>query len=143
MNPSTPAVRPRAALALAAAVLFAAGCSGTGTVAGKVTLNGAPVTDGVVTFIGADNRQKAAPIDADGGYRIDNPPAGTVQVTVRSLAPPIRTPPGGPPATKGAHLLPPLPPPPQPLPRKYATPNNGLTFVVTRGRQTFDIDLKP
>ena len=44
---------------------------------------------------------------------------------------------------KDAHGLPAPPAPQQPLPRKYANPDNGLTCTVTKGRQTFDIELTP
>jgi hypothetical protein len=46
----------------------------------------------------------------------------------------------------GVHGAPSLPQPQaaaQALPRKYANPDNGLTFTVTKGRQKFDIELTP
>ena len=73
-------------LALAAALLLAAGCDSKGGVSGRVTLNGAPVKGGLVTFIGADKEQKVANISGDGEYRIDGVLPGTVKVTVTNLS---------------------------------------------------------
>ena len=128
---------------LAVVLLFAAGCGGKSRVAGTVTLNGSPVKGGVVTFIGADNQRKAANINADGEYQLDEPPAGAVKVTVTGLPAKLPTQLTPMPGVHGAPSLPQPQAAAQALPRKYANPDNGLTFTVTKGRQKFDIELTP
>ena len=124
------------------AVLLACGCGGKNRVTGQVTLDGEPVTDGIVTFIDAANRQKIAPIFPDGHYCLDDPPAGAVQVTVHNPAAHLRAAVGRPPVRQDVLAkLPPLPAPPAPLPRRYEQPGNGLEFEVTGGSQVFDIEL--
>jgi hypothetical protein len=130
----------RALCCAACAVLLASGC-GSNRVTGQVTLNGEPVTDGVVVFIDAANQRKAAPIHADGRYLLDDPPAGNCRVAVKNLG-----------TLRGESVRPPLPQevldklPPQPapspaVPARYGQPGNGLEFEVAGGRQVFDIEL--
>jgi hypothetical protein len=136
------AARPAVAVALAAALALAAGCgSGKNSVAGKVTLNGTPVKGGVVTFI-AGNTVKVANINDDGEYLLDDPPEGSARVTVQSLSTQVPMPMGVPRGVRDSRLPPPAAAS-QPLPRKYASPDNGLAVEVTRGRQKFDIALTP
>jgi hypothetical protein len=142
--------------ALRSAVLFLAvwvclsGCSKSKTkgpknsVSGKVTLGGRPVS-GTVTFLGADNQQANSPIQPDGKYMIVDPPVGKVRVAVKAAAG-MR---GGAAPLPGGRL-PEMPGMPGgggqvgvPPPRKYANPENGLTFEVTGEEQTFDIELRP
>jgi hypothetical protein len=143
MNTSLTTARSCGALALAAALLLVAGCSDKSVVAGKVTFNGAPIKGGIVTFIGAHNERQVANINGDGVYVMEDPPGGAVKVTVTGPRVNIRMPATAPPVVKNPHLLPPLPAASQPLPWRYARPDNGLTFVVTKGRQTYNIDLTP
>jgi hypothetical protein len=136
------ATRLGGALMLTATLLLAAGCGNRGNrVAGKVTLNGTPVKGGLVAFHGEGQKQKVANINADGEYAIDDPPAGTVAVTVRSL--PTNLPMGSMPPPQGNAKLLPTPTAVEALPRKYELPNNGLTFTNTGGTQKFDIELTP
>ena len=76
---------PTLRAALAAGVFLAAGCGGPDAVSGKVTVRGQPVTSGMVTFVGADNKEAVGTITADGTYRITAPPRGAVRVTVKAL----------------------------------------------------------
>jgi len=103
-----------------------------------VTLNGQAVA-GQVVFVGTDKTEVASPIAPDGMYRVNNPPKGQATVLVKGTG----TPAGGalPKDTKGPDVgggstgvAPPA---------KYATAAGGLTFDVTGGEQTFNIELKP
>jgi type 1 fimbria pilin len=79
--------------ALLAAVLAAAGCSGQGSVKGKVTFNGKDVKGGNVTFVPEDGSGEsyAAQIQEDATYTIPNIKAGKYKVLVEtaSLRPPV------------------------------------------------------
>lgn len=128
--------------------LVLTGCSsGTGKVTGKVTLNGVPLTSGIVRFEGA-SRIETAPIRSDGTYEMFQAPVGEVKICLENA----QTPPSAEDegtadpmavaqkrrktytkvATTG--LIPP----------KYArAETSGLTFTVTRGAQEHDIPLVP
>lgn len=61
-------------------------------IAGRVTLDGSPVTPGIVSFLDAGLQGTSAPLDADGRYRVqtargDGLPAGDYRVTVTPLEP--------------------------------------------------------
>lgn len=83
---------------LAMASVSLTGCPGsvpTGTVAGKVTYKGAPLTAGVVNFYNAEKGSAAtADLDSSGAFKIGAPlPVGTYKVYV--LPPtPKQLPPG-------------------------------------------------
>jgi hypothetical protein len=107
-----------------------------------VTLRGAPVTTGLVTFHGPDNQVASAPIEPDGSYKATNVPLGAVKVTVRPR----------PPAASGMEkrlqqMKRGSAPAPDtggvPLPQEYADPEkSGLGLTVTAKGQSFDIDMK-
>jgi hypothetical protein len=130
-------------LALAAVLALASGCVRTGSVSGQVRLNGVPLHGGVVTFIGPDGEQKVANIGSEGEYRVDGLPADTVKITVTNLGTNVSMPMTRSAVMKDTHGLPQPPSTQSALPRKYANPDNGLTLTVTKGKQTFDIDLTP
>src|SRR5437763_12292637 len=70
-----------AALALGGTV----GCGGgKGTVSGKVSYNGQPVTDGRVSFLGPDGIPVEARIEPNGEYRAVDVPLGEAKVLVTS-----------------------------------------------------------
>src|SRR5438128_384800 len=84
--------------------LFAAGCGEkTGAVAGKVYLDGEPLTKSFkgksvasyrVVFVGsAGNRQDWSAIDDDGSYAIAKAPVGPVQITIEPYSEPDELPP--------------------------------------------------
>jgi hypothetical protein len=66
-------------------LLVAAGCSRTGTVSGKVTYKGQPLTAGIVQFFpegkGGDY---SSPIKEDGSYSISKLPPGPAKIAVVS-----------------------------------------------------------
>jgi len=126
-----------------AAVVLASGCSRTASVSGTVTLNGVPLHGGVVKFYGPEGEPKVASISNDGEYRIDGLPAETVKITVSDLRTNVAMPMTRPAVMKDAHGLPAPPTGQTMLPAKYSHPDNGLTLTVTKGKQTFDIELTP
>ena len=69
-------------LLLVAGIAGIAGCGGTGNVSGKVYLQEAPVTSGNVFFYQKGSNSVTAPIGADGSYRAENVPTGTVKVAI-------------------------------------------------------------
>jgi hypothetical protein len=149
----------RTFLLLAAATPFlTTGCGETVTrgerLSGRVTIDGAPVTAGNVLLISEDGRLTAtAPLRGDGAYVVQEPPLGRVKIAVETLLYRDRTPPengehpeksGGPRGSAGMVL-------PDPkerglayrsIPEKYErVETSGLTVVVERGVQQFDIAL--
>jgi len=125
---------------LLGAILGVFGCGSgegpapTNAVTGKCTFNGNPV-NGTVVFVGSDGKEVSTPVSpVNGSYTIVNPPTGDVKVAVRGMAASLPPPPvKDMPAQQSLGVAPPA---------KYADPNNGLTFKVDKGRQTFDIPLK-
>jgi hypothetical protein len=134
-------VRIGGALAVVAGLFLIAGCGGN-RVAGKVTLNGTPVKGGIITFHGEGQNKKLANINSEGEYSLEDPPEGTVKVSVHSLQMNIRMPRARIPA-QASLTLPPAPAAGATIPWRYADPNNGLTLMVTGGAQRFDVDLMP
>lgn len=128
-------------LVLLAPVLFIVGCGSDAktTVKGKVTVNGKPAAAGaMVVFVGTGSNQISAIIGSDGTYIMSDPPVGEDKVAVK----------GNP--TSGAAVVPTTGMPGmgaatatgEPIPAKYADPNNGLTFTVVKGsNKPFDIPL--
>ena len=123
-----------------------AGCgASTGSVTGKVTLNGETVTGGTVTFIGSDQKVVTAPISAEGEYTIPKISQGTAKIGVA----PLPTMPKGmdmmdPSKMGGGAEKPSAPSPkPMPIPKRYQDPEkSGLTYTVTKGSQEYDIKLE-
>jgi hypothetical protein len=76
---------------LASLLFLLAGCGGTGTVSGKVKVNGEPVTAGTVTFLAEDDKSYQGNISPDGSYTVEKVPPGTVKIGVYapSGAPPM------------------------------------------------------
>ena len=128
------------AICLAATV----GCGkSTATVAGKVTLNGAPVTAGAVTFHGEDKFVKSAGIDSSGSYAISNAPVGPVKVTVVAAQPRKGRDVAGKTAPKHPGDKAGAPATFVALPEKYKDPNlSGLNFTLTAGEQTINLPLQ-
>jgi hypothetical protein len=129
------------------------GCGkGTGYVTGKVTYKGQPVTSGAVVFYGADGTTDSGRIDRKGTYTVAQAPSGAVRVAVmpakarRQPGLPVNRSTGlpkEPPAKDGDDIAPPAPTAGKAaFPEKYADPETSpLTFKVSGGTQTFDIDL--
>ncbi len=147
-----------AALALLPPV---AGCSGSGTVTGKVTYQGRPLTGGTILFTSTRGRgTRTAQIGEDGSYTITNMPTGPAKIAVETKsAQPVGRPPfaedgkhvGGPPpgakmpegAKTSVYGDPSKARTAEPIPEHYANPDeSGLTCTVKGGRQELPIELK-
>ncbi|MGA2619802.1 MAG: hypothetical protein ABSF26_19490 [Thermoguttaceae bacterium] len=126
----------------------AGGCQHTATVTGKVRYRDRPVVYGSVIFRNSDNTARSGVIEPDGSYRVENVPAGCVQIVVISRDP-----------AKGHRGLggpKPARPGPQaapgqdtatgqwfPLPPKYEKPEtSGLVHTIGTGQVSHDIDLQ-
>jgi hypothetical protein len=131
-------------------VLFLlAGCSRIGgDVRGTVTLNGKPVTSGLVTLHYEGGTNVGAVIGPDGSYEIVKPPKGAAKVTVE----PPATAPGGDLSSSGIAVTTGSPDAKEPvktpktqavaIPDKYKkVATSGLTLTVTGNSQTFDIQM--
>lgn len=116
-----------------AVLLVLAGCAAPpaerNNLSGKLTLDGRPLTDGIVTLVGANGQDATSSILADGTYSVDDPPLGTCEVTVRDA------PRGGPMAHGESADR------PARIPSKYQKPGNGLKVDVRPGRAVYDIHL--
>jgi hypothetical protein len=141
-------------------VLFAIGCSSTGTVTGKLSYRGQTLKGGTVVFFPEGGGGVfRSPIAEDGTYTVTNVPPGLAKISVetKSIKPiPIPrgvkiTPP--PEATKEASGNPELVTSMfnfqatahryVRIPDKYSDPEkSGLTCTVSSGKQEYDIDLK-
>jgi hypothetical protein len=135
----------RAALLAAACSLagLAAGCgprvAPTGEVFGKVTVEGKPVTAGVVKFFPEDGGAAVeTALGPDGSYRATGVPVGRNLVAIETLKFKNLTPPppaiakqlGGPRTTY------------VPIPAKYEKyETSGLTFDVEKGAKEWNIEL--
>jgi hypothetical protein len=130
--------RPLPALVL----LAAAGCSsGTGTVWGKVSFDGRPLSGGTVHFLAEDGSVASCSVEPDGSYSVADVHPGLAHIGVVSE-------PGGrgmhsPTGERKADPRPGMAPP-TPLPSHYANPKeSGVTYAVRPGRQEHDISLTP
>jgi hypothetical protein len=118
-----------------AALIALPGCGGApeGTVDGKVTYKGAPLTSGVVNFHSPDKGHGAtANLDSGGAFKLSAPlPVGSYKVFV---TPPVpkQLPPGTPPEKVEFPVLPPK------LQDPVQTP---VSQEVKAGPNTFTIDL--
>lgn len=105
-----------------------------GEVNGKLTLNGAPLTNAMVVFNRTETGHGgSATVDGEGKYVVtDKLPAGIYQVGVSPA--PVKPPNPGEPAP----VI-----PPSKIPAKYSNPDtSGFTADVAPGPNTFDFDLK-
>ena len=131
-------------LCAALPAVFLLGCSGSGfdiaPVSGTVTLNGRPVTQGMVIFTPEAGPQAAGQLGPGGRYTLTTlkPDDGAI-VGEHSVA--IEAPTYG--APMGNYKPPPPPPPEETIPPQYHHPTtSGLTRTVERGRNSFDFELK-
>ena len=143
-------------------VFVAAGCSGKGTISGKIYYKDQPLGGGQVIFTNADGKGTLkADIQPDGSYTIERMPSGLAKIAVdtSSLRP-------VPQAARNAPHIPAGPPPDQvppgvdvgktiygatrpqgqkyvPIPENYSDPEkSGKTYTVTGGSQQYDIRLE-
>ncbi|WP_339728932.1 carboxypeptidase-like regulatory domain-containing protein [uncultured Gimesia sp.] len=139
---------------LVLATLCLVGCGGgstlpegdTGTVTGKVTFNGKPVSEGAsIVFLHKDKGITASSaIAADGSYalrmrREDAILVGDYQIGV--TPPTVELTPAEAEAVNTGKELPEKEWPE--IPKKYRNPEtSGVTFTVKAGENTFDLDMK-
>jgi hypothetical protein len=135
---------PRSAagcLLLAGLILVASGCARRADVSGVVTLDGKPLSSGVVTFTPAAGGPTAyAAIGEDGTYRVQTGaaaglPAGAYVVTVAANTPPTSdSQPGPGPLADGIRPL--------VTPQRYADPGQSpLRITLASGTQTLPLVL--
>ncbi len=115
-----------------------AGCGGgvtrkTGQVAGKIELDGEPLSRMQVLFEDSQNGFRASAQVEDGNYQFESPlVVGTYQV---ALQPPPAPPPAAGPPPKSEKPS---------VPKQYlTTANSGLTAEVQEGTNQLDFQLKP
>lgn len=130
------ALRRLISCSLAALALVVASCShreepSAAEVAGKVTLDGKPFTNGAVVLIGT-NGSTGADIQSDGSYRATNVPLGRVRVMIAptGAAPPAATGPAG-------RSQPPQPP--QAPTRYRSVDTSKLELYALEGSNPYDI----
>jgi len=128
-------------VALGLLALTLAGCAGgkkeETQVSGKVQVNGAAADPGSkVVYIGEGGKQASSVTGEGGAYTITAPPVGNVHIVVMGNAVPKVSAGGSPPPGMMSQ-------PGAPIPPKYSRPDNGLTYTVTAGKQTHDINLVP
>jgi hypothetical protein len=137
-------------------VLTVVGCHGrfTGTVTGRVTFKGQPVTSGQVTLLGVDGRRAFGRITREGTYVVYGAPLGRVTILVESKSrsnlvasgPAAGATNSDPPRaneSETAGLLLPLEQA-EPIPEHYSRADASALFcMVRRGDQTYDIVLVP
>ena len=139
-------------LVVLACLPLLAGCGkglpATGDVTGKVIVGGKAVSGiNKVAFIGADGKILKMSPTMGGNYGMTEVPVGTVRITVRGTAqqPGAQLPKPSNPADPGADMNNNMPDMTSgvSIPAKYANPDNGLTYTVTTGQQTHNIELTP
>jgi hypothetical protein len=136
-------------------LLVPLGCSGKGSVSGKVLYKGEPLKGGTVTFVpdGEGKQSVRSNIEEDGTYTIIGVAPGPAKIMVETRSakpttglPPMMAPGGKSPfpandpnsarreaASKDRYVN---------IPAKYEkTETSGLSYTVTSGKQTFDVKL--
>jgi hypothetical protein len=129
---------------LASLIASIGGCNESeplGRIRGRVTFQGAPVTEGLIVF---NNAQKGvfmtAVLNNDGSYVVTSGtgpglPLGEYRVMV---TPPVDE------AILGPNFEPPPPKPFPNIPQRYRDVNtSGLALKVAEGENVFDVDMKP
>ncbi len=109
-----------------------------GTIQGKVTYNGKPLTGGTLTLVSTDKQTHSADIDAAGTYQLKELAPGdyTVAVETESIKPKEnpKPPDDEKPAKAGQAYV--------KIPAKYGdAEKSGLTVKVQKGENTYDIEL--
>lgn len=129
-------------------LVIVVGCQGNqGTVSGKITYNGQPLPEGIVTFHTTDGKARPTNIQEDGSYTAPDVPTGPATISVQTSAPSrpagkaAAAPAGG--DQSGAEGMRTRKVASVAIPAKFADPKtSGLTYTVTSGSQTHDIELK-
>jgi hypothetical protein len=141
-------LRALTAFAIVASMAILSGCAKPfGSVTGTVTLGGAPLSAGVVSFLAKDGTVVSANVDANGTYRVDDVPVGLARVTVYTASNLDHVAMGEVLKNQGRDpakfkAMPKSGPPPVAVPQKYSTPEtSGLTVAVGKGEMKYDIPL--
>lgn len=139
---------------VALVVFLTSGCGGgmsTGTINGKITKDGKPVS-AIVTVTAENNMVFTGKTDESGNYTVKDVPVGKAKVAINdraadgasgsaeALDPKVdpKGKPGAAPAVGQPTAVPNV------VPQKYKKPEtSGLTVTVTAGLVEFPIDLKP
>jgi hypothetical protein len=143
---------------LSFALSLAAGCSSKGTVSGKITYRGKPVTVGTVMFVPEQGGGGFTASIQDGEYKVEGLPPGPTKIAVG-------TPSASGSANRFINAINKRQPPPEimrkkspdksaeepakpsvsptvPIPPKFHNPEtSGLTYTVQSGAQVHNIDL--
>jgi hypothetical protein len=112
---------------------LAGGCSGQGTISGRVTVQGKPLPLGTISFHAEGGRHDVFnALVRDGKYSIDGVRTGLARVTVVAAPPPPEGAPDAAPRSRsGPAVL-----------RRYADPEqSGLSHPVVSGPQEYSVDL--
>ena len=152
VRPESPACRPGRGLRLAAAFALAAlgvvGCgkkADYGSITGRVTFKGQPVSEGQVVFFSVEPEEmhvyQAARIRPDGTYTVkmsDGPGLVTGKYQVAVMPPVVEGPGSKSAGPRSPRKYPDIPP-------RYRTPKTSqLSLTVEEGKNPpFDIDMKP
>jgi len=133
-------------------LLLAAGCSSKGTISGKVTYQGKPLTAGTVTFVPEQGGGAFMGYIREGQYKVEDVPPGSAKIAVSTpvasnrfigkMQPPpevlksaVRDMPSADAAKQAV-------PEAVPIPSRFENPDtSGLTYTVKSGGQVHDIDL--
>lgn len=127
-------------------VLFALALSGCGqegaTITGTVRYKGEPVSGGSVAFYGPNDQIATGLINPDGTYKAVKVPFGPVRVAVSTPAARSKRMERAVQKLRKGQAAPPAPNMVG-VPRKYSDPSkSGLELTVSKGTQTYEIDLK-
>jgi hypothetical protein len=121
-------------VAVAAGLLLLPRCVEKGTVTGKVSVNGKPISEGWITFFDRENHEYRGFIQRDGYYSVSDIPRGTVKIAVvmkKRISPGFGEPTTDPSAPSSY------------VPRRYSDPDtSGLSLMVWAGLQERHIDLQ-
>jgi hypothetical protein len=138
-------------LGLCCLALAASGCGArTGTLSGKVSYQGKPVTRGTVTLFCADGHILSGFISPEGTYSIPRVPLGDARITVATYPPvprgfnlPQQLPPSNGTYPRETAALPATTEKFVPLPERYKRPNSsGLAVTVRRSDEVHDLQLE-
>ncbi|MEN6450531.1 MAG: hypothetical protein ABFC96_08580 [Thermoguttaceae bacterium] len=125
------------------AVALGSGCHAptTGDVSGKLTFRGKPLARGTISFISNNGGIVASGNLEKGRYTVVKAPVGPCKIAVQVHQAPLRI---WMPDPNQPNQDPPPDPDFVPIPPRYQDfDESGLTYTVTAGQHTYDIDLKP
>jgi hypothetical protein len=111
-------------LMVACGSFFLLGCdSGVPTLSGRATMDGKALDKVLIVVLGPNNKTASGSTDADGNYKVENPPVGPVKIQVIDPPRESKT--------------------PRPGLSFGMPPTAGLDYDVKPGSQKYDIEWKP